>query len=386
MDAVDRFKGSLRGSNLGYCPRKLGYQATTEYVGEARDQDAPSTNPRFDDGHWHEFDIKRRMGAAGVVFDGGITLVHNVVMEIDHNWVINGHLDGVVMIPDRPLSTELWLPEGLYTLEAKSMAPGSFWKFVKSRYREGFPSYFDQIQGYLHSEFSHWTPMSEEHTPVKALYEGLWAHEVEISDPKSGCPMPDTALIVAKNKETGKIFSEVVEADDTHWDGLTRRWITARDLIADGELPDRLHEDANNYECKDCPFMATCWADGRAVVPVTVVLSPDAQNAAKLFTVGKALERLSEQMIDAAIPNLRPDGLGKWEVGGVKINKYTTKSVVWDHKRLERELPAEYLADVRVESTRETVRRDVPKVTPEELRQLVIDLQAVNGPLLLAGG
>lgn len=381
MDAVSKFKGLLRGSNLGACPRRLGYQATTEWTGGARDDDAPSENPRFDDGHWHEFDIKRRMGAAGVVFESGITRIANVRIDIDYDWTIAGHLDGVVVVDD---SRTAWLPDGRFILEAKSMAPGSFWRFIKSRYREGFPSYFDQIQGYLHSvTFTH-TPMSEEHTPVKALYDGLWAHEA--SQPSYTGPTPDHALITAKNKETGRIYSEVVERDDTHWEGLQRRWRVARDCVASGTLPDRLYEDSNNFECGDCPFKTECWSEGVEVIPVQALVTPEASDAAKLFTVGKALEKLSEQMIDAAIPALRPDALGKYEVGGVKINKYETKSVVWDHKRLERELPRDYLAEVRVEGTRETVRRDVPKLSVEELRALIVELQGGASPLLLAGG
>ena len=384
MDALTRFKGLVRGSNLGHCPRKLAYQANRVMQADERQRDSttPSDNPRFDDGHWHEFDIKRRMCAEGVVFEGGITLVHNVTMTIDQDWIINGHVDGVVNVPG--ITRTPWLPYGRYTLEAKSMAPGSFWKFIKSRYREGFPSYFDQIQGYLHSVFSHWTPMGDEQTPVKALYAGLWAHEDVYEDPP---PMPNRALIAAKNKETGKIFSEVIEADDTHWDGLTRRWRVAATAVANNELPDRLYEDSNNFECGDCPFKTDCWQDGGStLLPVQAITSPDADNAAVLLTVGKALEKLSEQMIDAATPSLTPDTLGKFQVGNVKINKYETKNVVWDHKRLEKELPAEYLREVRIETTRTTVRRDVPKVTPEELRGLIIELQTANSPLLLGGG
>ena len=380
---MTRFKRLLRGSALGYCPRRLEYQAINGGIGEVRDQDAPSDNPRFDDGHWHEFDIKRRMGAAGVTFEGGITRVHNVTMEISDGWVINGHVDGVVNVDD---SRTAWLPDGRFTLEAKSMAPGSFWRFIKSRYREGFPAYFDQIQGYLHSRFSRWTPMSEEHTPVKALYDGLWAHETTEDGPTSGCPMPETALIVAKNKETGRIYSEVIEADDTHWEGLQRRWRVAADAVGNGGLPDRLHEDSNNFECRDCVFNAECWEEGSSLVPVQALTSPAEEDAAKLLTVGKALEKLSEEMINTATRVLSPTSLGKYQVGDVKINKYETKSVVWDHKRLERELPAAYLEEVRVEGVRETIRRDVPKVTTEQLRELIVELQGGSSPLLLAGG
>ena len=378
---MTKFKRLLRGSALGYCPRRFGYQAINGGIGEARDQDAPSENPRFDDGHWHEFDIKRRMGAAGVVFESGITRVANVGIIIAEGWIIGGHLDGIVVVDD---SRTAWLPDGRFILEAKSMAPGSFWRFIKSRYREGFPAYFDQIQGYLHSTTFTYTPMSEEHTPVKALYEGLWAHET--SEPPYPNPTPDRALITAKNKETGRIYSEVVEADDTHWEGLQRRWRVAAEAIGNGGLPDRLHEDSNNFECRDCVFNAECWEERSSLVPVQVLLSPAEEDAAKLLTVGKALEKLSEEMINTATRVLSPTSLGKYQVGDVKINKYETKSVVWDHKRLERELPAAYLEEVRVEGVRETIRRDVPKVTTEQLRELIVELQGGSSPLLLAGG
>ena len=228
--------------------------------------------------------------------------------------------------------------------------------------------------------------MSEEHTPVKALYDGLWAHEEDLDVATERQGMPRTALIAAKNKETGRIYSEVVEADDTHWEGLQRRWRVAADAVGNGGLPDRLHEDSNNFECRDCAFNTECWGQGISLVPTQVLLSPAEEDAAKLLTVGKALEKLSGDMIDTAARVLSPTALGKYQVGEVKINKYETKGVVWDHKRLERELPAAYLEEVRVESVRETVRRDVPKVTIEQLRDLIVELQGGSSPLLLAGG
>ena len=380
MDAVDTFQGMVRGSGLGYCPRRIAYTALTGDGVQTREAPGtPSANHRFDDGHWHEFDIKRRMGYAGVQFLAGVSWVLKVKIPFEADWWVPGHVDGVVQVPGD--TGERWLPGGLYIHEAKSMASGSYWRFVRSKYREGFPSYFDQIQGYLHSQVDGFSPMMDEDTPVKDLYHGL----VIFEDPQDIIEVPKRALITAKNKDNGNIFSEVIEADEAHFVGLRRRWIMARAAVSAGELPDRLHGNSNNFECRECVFKEECWEEGGVVVPVA--LPPGAEDAAKLLKVGKALEKIATQMVEAAEQVLTPEDVGKVEVDGVKVNKYLAKSVKWDHKRLERDLPEGYLNEVRVETTSARVRRDVPQLTPGEVRELIGELQSGDqSRYLIAGG
>lgn len=382
MDAL-RFKGLVRGSTVGACPKRLAYMSDS--VTERVDNGQASENPRFDDGHWHEFDVKRRIGEAGGMFEGGVSRVHNAEVRIHDEWAVRCHWDGVIHVnTDRDLPA--WLPSGRFLIEVKSMATGSFWKFVKDGYRRAFPGYFDQVQAYLNSSFTKFTPMSEERTPVRDLYHGLWAYEFTEYElallPRS---TPVYALILAKNKETGRIWSEVVERDDTHWDGIIRRWRVAEAAVVRGELPDRLYDNDKNFECRECPWRETCWQDheGREVA-VTELTTIDAIEASQLLTLGRAFEQAGERMVEQAAAVLTPEAPGKYVVGDVKINKFPVDKVTWDYNRIEELLTAEQLREVKTVTPGYRVMRTAPKIDGAKVKELIQGLS--NNPALLTGG
>ena len=359
----ERFRKLLRGSLLGACPRRLGYMAQEEPV-EVTDPPLikASENPRFDDGHWHEFDIKRRQAEAGVIFECGLRKIMEIRIRLADDWAVNGHLDGVIRVP-QGLGLR-WLRTGRHISEDKSMAQGMYWKFVKAGYQETFPSYYDQIQGYLHSEFVKFTNVLSETTPVKELYKNIAYAEVDLDDSDL---IPETAQISGKNKENGSIWGELVPADEGYFTGLCRRWTDADLALSVNAIPDRHHEDPNNYECRECPWMKECWEEV-AVAPSVLEVTEDTREAVRLYKIGKALERTAKNMLDYAEPYLSPQMDGKFEVEDMKINRYQTKRTSYNDTELRKLLTTEQYESVTAVKSYPTTRRTAPSITLEELR------------------
>ena len=239
MDRVTAFRGMVRLSGLGNCPRPLGYRVL-EVGPDPEFHEEAEENPRFIDGHYHEWDIKRRMVKDGVKFTAGLWQSVRVRLNLYRDMVIthgSRKIDGIISVPE----TVTKYPTGNFIAEMKSMSSGYFWKFVKGGYRVGFPGYFAQIQGELNAEFGEFIPLSDEDTPFLKMYQELKGGEDWQCVSDAITELPSKALIIAKNKETGKLWYEQIEKDEAYFIGLSRRWRDAEDEIMEGNLPDRLH-------------------------------------------------------------------------------------------------------------------------------------------------
>jgi hypothetical protein len=377
-----RFRSLLRISALGHCPRRFAY-----YALEGKQAEKPAkVKPVFTDGHYHEYDIKRRMAEEGVIFECGITRAAEVEAELFPGCPVVGHIDGSIQVPSTV--SERWLVPGRHLSEDKSMSGGPYWRFVKGGYEVAFPSYYAQIQGYLHAKFLRWSPMLDEDAKISELLHTLYADLAWAEDWVEGDTLfvlPETALISAKNKENGNIWGELIRPDDDYFESMGRRWETADALVAQGSLPDRLHESPENYECRECPAMKECWAS--EVVEYKSLDTEDAREAARLLTIGKALEKAADKIVTYAEGYLDPEIPGKYEVEGVKINKFATSRNKWDHSALERMLTPQQLEEVKISAPGFTVRRDAPALTAEEFRDLLRGLSnGKGGELLSLGG
>lgn len=382
MDRVQAFRGLIRVSGLGNCPRPLGYRVL-EVGPDPGQVGGGEENPRFRDGHYHEWDIKRRLIDDGVRFISGLNSSIRVNLNLYRDFVVSHgsrKIDAVISIPP-----ENKYPSGTYIGEMKSMATGYFWKFVKGGYRIAFPSYFAQIQGELFSTFESYQPITTDDTPFVDLYRALGA--VEVNQDPTGLILPDKAMVFAKNKESGRIHYEVIEADEAYFVGLSKRWRRAEDEVEKGELPDRLHDDDDNYECAQCPWRSKCWGAQVEVHTASqaIILNEEVRPAAEAYAVGKKLSEIGESIMDANKEALVLTAKGSTKIGPVKVTAFETKRAHWNHKRLKEILTPTQLDEVYLEKTSLTHRRDVDTMTNEEIMELVRKLKAGSLPLLTSG-
>ena len=381
MDRVQAFRGMIRLSGLGNCPRPLGYRVL-EVGPDPEFKEETEENPRFIDGHYHEWDIKRRMVKDGVKFYAGLGESVRVKLNLYRDMVVtmgSRKIDGIINVPD----TVAKYPHGDFIAEMKSMASGYFWKFVKGGYRVGFPSYFAQIQGELNAEFGSYEPLEESDTPFVAMYK-----EFQKNSEPLPLVLPEKALIVAKNKETGKLWYEQIEKDEAYFVGLSRRWRDAEDAIAHEELPDRLHEDADNYECAQCPWKSRCWVEVAVGKPTASALSlwgEDAAPAAEAYAIGKKFVELGEQIMEGPKELLSMVSPGSVRVGPVKVTAFNTNRTIWNHKRLEEILTPAQLDEVRITKQSLYTRRDVDKLTGDEIMDLIKKVKSGTVSLLMEG-
>ena len=290
-----------------------------------------------------------------------------VKIPLFDDFEVDGHIDGLVEIPNGFTLLPNVKP-GIYVNEDKSMSQGYYWKFIKGGYQQAFPYYFDQIQGYLHSYYSGLSSIFDEKgNPTVELYRTLEEHTID------GTPYTDSGLIVAKNKETGALASEIILADDGYMIGLRRRWKLADDSVSQGELPERLYEEPD-FECSECPWRKQCWAEIEPVVEETkeiVPLDPEVEVAADVYTVGKHLAVVADNMMEYGKSYLSSNTLGKTKIGKVSMNTYEVTRTIWNGKELERMLTPQQLDQVRVKKSSLTTRRDVEKMTPEQIMDLL---------------
>lgn len=362
---LDRFIESLRCSVMGHCPRRLA--ASALYPEANKKDESGEVDVRFRDGHWHEYDVKMSLLRDNVRFESGIKTVTDVEFDLTDCSVrpgltIPGHLDGIVQAD----GTSKLVPPGRWLLEVKSMNSGSFWQLLKKGYQEAFPSYYDQIQAYLDSIIvGEGYNDSSSGSPIATLYHDLDYEEEEdvIGE------IPDTAIIVAKNKDSGQLKVLPVEYDESYAAGLRERWLTAIEQVDAGRLPTRLHETPDNYECRGCPIRYGCWGEAIPVVKEALPPTQDQEAAAKMYQFGKTLERFGGQLQDAARPVLEPAVATKIKIGPAIVTKYPTKHTSWNHKLLERMLTQEQLESVKATKDGFATRIDVEDMTPEELTQ-----------------
>lgn len=378
------FRKLLRLSALGSCMARLGYT-----VLQPKSLPPKPMNHRFTDGHFHEYEVKHRLAAAGVLFEAGILEEAVVSLDILPDWQVMGHLDGIVGLVT-PITTEnnYKIGAGRYILEVKSMSSGPWWKFVKDGYRKGFPSYYDQIQAYLHSSYEGMEDVTQraDRKDIAALYGHLAQAQTAPLYNQWGVVIPPMGLIAAKNKESGEVRYEVVRPDPGYMDTVIQRWQEADAAVYAGRVPERFHEDPNNYECRECPWFAECWDGQLPGNNITVVDDPDVDEASRTYTLGKMLERKGKELQDGAKSKITPTQPGKYKMGIVTVNQYERSSTTWDHKAIEQLLgqvdpTGQVLAGVKSTTKAVTNRIDIPDLDEQEVQALLTKL--VNDPSLL---
>lgn len=351
--ALAKFKKGLRISALGACPRQHALEALATSITDGGE------NPRFLDGHWHEFEVKRRLLQTKVVsFENG--LATQAVVKLFVGGVvghITGHLDGTVTIE----SGQPYLPTGRFLLEVKSMSSGTYWQFSKLGLQEAFPTYWAQIQGYLSSHFIG----LEQYTgfpPLRDAYNQLEHTKGGVSPVIAS--VPDLALIVAKNKDTGAIRTEIIEPDQSVTDFYCARWEQALADFAAGKLPERAHSKGYKW----CSPL--CWPEEDTETPTVLqVTAQEALEAAEQYTIGSTLVTMGGRLMEEAKPVIeaRTDGYGKYQVGPLSVNVYPRKREDWNHRKLESILSADELAAVKQEVIGRVVHIRVPHLEDADL-------------------
>ena len=252
----------LRLSQIGQCPRKIGYHIQT---------DTPIIrvqNQRMVDGIWHEYEVKLRLYKMGATFELGFPSRFTVQWPLLDGYIY-GHPDGIVVIPDGLPHFGLYTPGGRYLLEVKSMSEGMWWQFVKKGLRVSHPHYFDQVQGYMDSSENMEQPIDEDELDTmfhqmcfeagEEIQELVYNYEPEHPLALKPVIIPTQSLVVAKNKTSGDLRFEVVPYDEDYTAGLRQRWESANVLVEDGLLPGRPYTTPKNWECRECPFIEPCW-------------------------------------------------------------------------------------------------------------------------------
>ena len=312
----------LRSSNIGHCARKWGYD---QLGTEAEWDTEPDSEPQLlMDGWWHEYEVKHRLLQRGVEFEAGLEEEITIVFKLGNDWLIPGHLDGVVTVP-----VGLDIPQGRYVLEVKSMG-GAFWQFIKKGLRQSHPHYFDQVQSYLGSfGVTSIIAASSTNTLLDPIRRWL-ATKYEEIDYADG--IPSQTLVVVKDRSQAGLRMEIIDRDETAIDTLRRRWVAARRKVEQGELPQRHWDDPNNWECRRCPFKVQCWEMAQQESPENVEAITDAEllEAADLWVEGKRLEKQSEELLDRARPILELPANNKYTVGPLSITKGTRNLTTYE--------------------------------------------------------
>lgn len=347
-------------SNAGDCPRKYAYKETAEP--RTKSDAFHEVNPRFLDGHWHEFEVKQRLCANNVQFESGLgdEVECSLVMG---GSVRKGHWDGVVNVPEQDKDTiPRWLqyvPPGRYLLEVKSASTGMYQKFKKTDVRTVWPEYEAQIQCYLRS-----TPVAvvdseprsdENQLGLVAAYKALKEKYGQLSF--SG-ETPDAVLFLVKNKETGDIRSSVVTFDPEYLDMLEERWSVAEQEWEKGSLPDKIFEK-RSVKCRECPGQSSCWgAPDEPSNPNDIAFyTRDEMEAAEQYALGKTLEDIGEKLkVEAGV---KLEDAAQGNLGFVNIKKYKRRRKSFDSNLLQFYLTEQQLKECTVEEEIEVTRRDV---------------------------
>ena len=319
-----------RLSQLGSCPRKFSYRLRTPLPDDYKEE----YNSLFADGNWHEFEVKYRLQKLGVIFEAGYPSVVEVVNTINGE-VSTGHLDGIVQVlgGGSIILGGQHLPHGRYILEVKSMNSGSWWQMRKKGLKESHPSYWAQIQGYLFSQMMGIIdnvnlPVGKD--PIDEIVNIMADVQKFFTEPVFSLSyMPLKALEVSKNKDTGQLQWEVVYPDPIYMDEISDRWRDATLQHDQGGLPDRLYDNEDNWECRDCAFREECW--GTEVDNTVVNLDdPMLVDAATQFIEGKKLASKAEDIMDKARPVLEAVPLDKFVVGDlVSVSKSDRAYTNW---------------------------------------------------------
>lgn len=321
----------VSGSSAGLCPKRL---ATSPPLSSQ----PAEPNPRFMDGHWHEFDAKRRLVEDGVVFERGLETEASVRASF---YTEDGHPDGIVQITDQTAKKNYLPHPGRYLLEIKSMSQGSYWSFVRDGLRISNPSYYDQVQSYMAAEVTGSRSVGDEGERGKNVLASMYLAEFRGKEVRPEQDIPTNCLLIVKNKETGAMYGELVEFDPDHVDVLGTRWSKAQSADQMGFHPDKLHTTPDNYECKRCHLYESCWGQKTKVVDTSGLV-----NEAKTFVMAKESFDMAKEVMDKARKKLEGAIVedGTVSVGGiVSVTRSTRRSVNWDSKILNAALTKEQM-------------------------------------------
>lgn len=288
--------GLFRGSEIGYCRRRLcysllGYEATPF---------SPRTLSIFEDGHAHE-DLEVSLLKAGGV---DVTLQQKeVVLTPDGIGPIVGHIDGAIY-------------ENLRLLEIKSMGPDAFVRFrrctVETWPRE-FPEYDAQAQFYM----------------TAGGFEA--------------------ALILGKAKASSERHMLLVPYSEA---AFARALDRLRDVIGAVREKRLCERDYNDYHCFDCAFRTYCRPSGEADempehLAVTWLRADDMR---------KEAEEMIAQVREEALFIAKAAGVNKLAGGGVAMSKSSSSRMSCDWKTLAQLVQPDIIEQVKKVSRFETVR------------------------------
>ena len=339
----DLFKKKIAMHSIGHCPRKLAY-SILDNIGLAKLMEQVGTiaepNPRFWDGHVHEALVKLSLAEKGTEFLVGLKregVVHDSTLDID------GHVDGVVETSGLTIGRKV-VPDDVYLLEVKSASSNSWWKFVKSGYQIAFPQYYAQIQAYLNSPLSEVvdsaTRMDDLAVEKSEILQAIYGSMPVGDHPEMLKEIPERALIIMKNKESGEMACSVIERDPEYYTEIQQRWVEAEVQVANNKLPPRLHQTQDNDECKYCEFAETCWNSNSALVPKVsnIIVSDEAVQVATQYAqlyghVKEGTEVLGE--LRDVLEAYAKDN-DKIVVGPVSLTKVVTKRKILDRERVEK--------------------------------------------------
>ena len=368
-------------SNSGDCPKKYAYKETAEP--RQRSNFFHEVNPRFLDGHWHEFEVKQRLCASGVKFESGLGDEVECELELA-GYKRKGHWDGVVVVPEQEKETiPRWLqyvPPGRYLLEVKSASTGMYMKMKKTDVRTVWPEYEAQVQCYLRSTalgIIDSGPRSDENQ--MGLVAAYGALKEKYGQREFTGEVPPAVLFLVKNKETGDIRSSVITPDAEFFDGLAERWTEAENDWDNGLLPQRLYVK-KNLKCRECPGVSDCWGEpeesGNPNDPA--FYTEEEMDGASQYALGKTLEDIGKKLKEEG--NSKLEDAAQGSLGFVNISKYKKKRRVFDYNLIQLYLTEEQWNEVVHEEETEVVRKDV-LLTEGEFRAMIAGRQ----DLLLLG-
>ena len=272
--------GRFHVSDISYAsPRRLLYIARNVPVRRPY-------RPVLREGLLHEDDIIARLRANGC----NVTL-RNIELK-DDNWPIVGHIDGLVQV------NGLWYP-----LETKSVNFRWFQDLKKKYCQEAFPEYWNQIQLYLSFGSS-----------LQKAADG---------------PLTDTAFLIAKNRDTGQLFEQMIPYDPSVQEHLLH------DIVAPALHAYEHGLDYSAVECgcqavpriqKYCPYRFFC-EEGK-VENLEPVEDVRLKECAGMWTEAKALEERAEELKGQAKisfeQHLRVNDLNKFLVEGYTVQMIQT--------------------------------------------------------------
>lgn len=219
----------LGASLLGYaCDRRLGYEFFKTVPAKSF---TGNTYRLFDTGHDAEERVKKYLEYAGfeilALRSKGGQFGFGLWPDDAHpKGRVAGHCDGIIVRAPIPMPTPaIW--------ENKAMNNARWSKVEREGLKAAEPEYYVQVQLYM----GH-------------VREGRQALDA----------MPNPALWTAFNRDTGRIYFELVEFDNYVFQKATARGqhiVHARGP----EYLERVTKDPSDFRCKFCPYQEACWAE-----------------------------------------------------------------------------------------------------------------------------